>query len=107
MKWRGKHLKKVGRFFPSSKLCSSCGYKNDKLTLKQRKWTCPSCGTVLFRDANSAKNLGVEGRKLLRKDGVQIIKPITITSTVGTTGIHAFGENVRPASTTSRAVSMN
>lgn len=107
MKWKGKHLKLVGQFFPSSKLCSACGYKNDDLTLEEREWTCPSCGIVLIRDENSSKNLGVEGRRLLREDGVQITKNITIRSTGGTPGIHAFGENVRPASNNKRAISMN
>jgi len=107
MEWKGKHLKLVGRFFPSSKLCSACGYKNDDLKLEEREWTCPSCGTVLIRDENASKNLDVEGKRLLQQDGVHIIKTITITSTGGIPGIHAFGENVRPASTTAQAVSMN
>jgi putative transposase len=45
------------RWFPSSKLCSSCSRKNDALTLDQRTWTCASCGTSLDRDLNAARNL--------------------------------------------------
>lgn len=45
------------RWFPSSKLCSNCGIKNETLTASHRLWTCPSCGTVHDRDINAAQNL--------------------------------------------------
>ena len=48
---------KSGRFYPSSKTCNICGYVNHNLTLKDRKWTCPSCGSEIIRDANAGKNL--------------------------------------------------
>ncbi|MBD3228332.1 MAG: transposase, partial [Candidatus Lokiarchaeota archaeon] len=38
-----KHLILVDRYFPSSKLCSCCGYKNIGLELNDREWTCPKC----------------------------------------------------------------
>ena len=41
-----KTVVKVGRYYPSSKTCSVCGWKNDALTLAQRSWTCPQCGTI-------------------------------------------------------------
>ncbi|MHA1684149.1 MAG: zinc ribbon domain-containing protein, partial [Promethearchaeota archaeon] len=44
MNRRGKHLMKVDRFYPSSKLCSNCDYKHDELQLSDREWTCPECG---------------------------------------------------------------
>jgi len=55
-KWYGKKLVIADRFFPSSKRCSSCGLKNQDLTLKDRSWTC-SCGAVHDRDLNAALNL--------------------------------------------------
>jgi putative transposase len=43
--------------FPSSKLCSACGRKNEELELSQREWTCKVCGTSHDRDINAAINL--------------------------------------------------
>ena len=48
---------KSNRFYPSSKTCNHCGYVNQNLTLKDRKWTCPECGTEIIRDQNAAQNL--------------------------------------------------
>jgi putative transposase len=45
------------RWFASSKLCSSCGTKNDSLALAERTWTCASCGASHDRDVNAARNL--------------------------------------------------
>ena len=65
LNWRGKKLIKVDRYFPSSKLCSECGYKNANLTLNDRHWTCPICGKIHDRDINAAINIKKEGLKLL------------------------------------------
>lgn len=48
---------KADRYFPSSKLCSNCGWKFENLTLDVRKWTCPKCGKTHIRDHNAAINL--------------------------------------------------
>ena len=48
---------KADRFFPSSKLCHCCGYKKEDLTLLDRSWICPKCGTNHNRDHNAAINL--------------------------------------------------
>jgi putative transposase len=45
------------RYFPSSKLCSVCGQKNEKLQLSDREWACSFCGTVHDRDVNASINL--------------------------------------------------
>lgn len=55
--WYGKNILKIGRFEPSSKTCSYCGYINKELTLKDREWTCSSCETLLGRDVNAAINI--------------------------------------------------
>ena len=55
--WYGKNILRIGRFAPSSKTCSCCGNINKELTLKDRKWTCKTCSTVLDRDVNAACNI--------------------------------------------------
>jgi putative transposase len=56
-KMKGGHVIVADRFYPSSKTCSCCGYKNDELTMSIREWTCPNCGTNHDRDINAAINL--------------------------------------------------
>ena len=63
--WYERDLIEIDRFFPSSKLCSVCGNKNTELTLKDREWNCPECGTVHDRDINAAVNILNEGKRLL------------------------------------------
>ena len=53
----GIELRLAPRFYPSSKLCSNCGYKNVALKLKDRSWECPGCHIVHDRDENAAINL--------------------------------------------------
>ena len=56
-RWLGKTVLKIDRFYPSSKTCGCCGFKNDGLTLSDRTWTCPQCGTFHDRDLNAASNI--------------------------------------------------
>lgn len=53
----GIELRLASRFYPSSKLCSNCGYKNVYLKLKDRRWICPKCKVVHDRDVNASINL--------------------------------------------------
>ena len=53
----GKTIIKIGRFEPSSKICSVCGYYNGNLDLKNRVWKCPVCNTEHDRDVNAAVNI--------------------------------------------------
>jgi len=89
----GKYLVKVDRFFPSSQLCSACGYQHHELTLDQREWTCPACSTHHDRDVNASQNLRKEGLRILSGKGITLIR-----ATVGTTGSHASGDRVNPPS---------
>lgn len=54
--WYGKNLIKIGRFEPSSKMCT-CGYVNKELKLSQREWICPNCGQRNDRDLLAAINI--------------------------------------------------
>ena len=63
-KFRGKKIQEIGTFFPSSKLCSGCGFKNKYLKLSDRNWVCENCGAELDRDVNAAKNIKKEGKRL-------------------------------------------
>ena len=59
---------KSDRFYPSSKTCNHCGYINQNLTLKDRKWICPNCGSEIIRDANAGKNLRDNAINLLTEE---------------------------------------
>ena len=78
----GGMLVEVDRFFPSTKVCNHCKFKNDSLALSDRQWTCPECGTHHDRDENASKNI--------REEGIRILS----TNTVGHTEFQACGEDV-------------
>jgi putative transposase len=77
--WRGGQVALVGRWYPSSKLCSYCGYRLEALGLDVRHWTCPDCGASHDRDVNAATNL----------------RNVAVSSTVSACG----GEGAGPART--------
>lgn len=54
----------IGRFYPSSKTCSKCGYIHKDLKLQDRQWQCPNCGSYHDRDLNAALNILYEGRRI-------------------------------------------
>lgn len=60
-KWTGKNYIKIDRYAPSSKMCGHCGHIYKGLTLKEREWTCPVCGTHHNRDLNAANNIKAIG----------------------------------------------
>lgn len=72
-------LMKADKWFASSKTCNECGSKNEFLKLSDREWVCPSCGCLIDRDLNAARNL---------RD-----RFITKYNTAGTAEINACGDN--------------
>ena len=68
--WYGKTFIQVNRYYPSTKTCNTCGYKNKNITLKTRQWTCPICKTKHHRDINAAKNIlneSIKQNNLIKK----------------------------------------
>ena len=66
--WYDRTLVKVPSNYPSSQLCSICGYQNkDVKNLKIRKWICPKCNTKHDRDINASKNILSKGIEILTK----------------------------------------
>ncbi|MFI8091630.1 RNA-guided endonuclease InsQ/TnpB family protein [Streptomyces sp. NPDC086080] len=55
-RWYGREVIAIDRWFPSSRLCSTCGTLQDRMPLNVRTWTC-DCGTTHDRDVNAAKNI--------------------------------------------------
>jgi len=101
--WNGGRLVVAWRWYPSSKTCSACGVVKTKLTLTERIYTCASCGLVLDRDLNAARNLAalvaagvssagsgpVVGRGAIRETrpgGQEAGKRLPGTATAGKTG---------------------
>ncbi len=76
--WVGAVIVQIGRFEPSSQLCSTdrCGYQNKGLKLAQREWLCPNCRTLHDRDVNAAKNIEKIGR------GSPELKPVEKSANV-------------------------
>ena len=60
--WHGKQVTTIGRFFPSTKMCSQCGKIHD-MKLSDR-WLSCECGNEMDRDENAAKNILAEGNRL-------------------------------------------
>ena len=66
--WNGKVIIDVPKYFPSSKQCCRCHYLKRDLSLNEREWVCPHCGTEHERDINAAINILAAGaRQLLKK----------------------------------------
>jgi putative transposase len=63
--WYGRTFVRVGRWFPSTKRCSACGFVREELPLSARRSTCPECGVEHDRDVNAAINIRQEGLRIL------------------------------------------
>jgi len=59
----GRTFARIGRFEPTSQMCSACGVKDGPKPLSVREWACAACGTIHDRDVNAAKNILALGRR--------------------------------------------
>ncbi|MDP9845786.1 RNA-guided endonuclease InsQ/TnpB family protein [Streptosporangium lutulentum] len=86
----GRTFAKIGRWFPSSRLCSACGIIAASMPLQVREWTC-SCGAIHDRDVNAAINIKTEGARIVAAGR----KPAAGTRREAET-LNACGDRVRP-----------
>ena len=63
--WYEKRVSKISRWYPSSQICSDCGFNTGKKSLSVREWTCTNCGSHHDRDINASINILNEGLRLL------------------------------------------
>ncbi|MBJ6636982.1 transposase [Streptomyces sp. DHE7-1] len=68
----GRTLVKIGRFEPTSQVCSRCGVKDGPKPLHVRVWTCRACGAVLDRDINAAVNVAKAAGLAVTACGAQV-----------------------------------
>ena len=76
-----KILIKADKWFASSQICHVCGYQNKSLTLHDREWICPNCGSHLLRDENAAINLKQYGINILNNSRQELSgEPLEMSS---------------------------
>jgi transposase len=87
-KLHGRDFHRIGRWEPTSQVCSACGVKDGPKPLNVRAWTCGQCGAVHDRDVNAAKNILALGRrKRLNARGGQVRPPLAVAQ-AGEAGSH-------------------
>ncbi len=67
----GRTFAKVDRAFPSSQVCSVCGFRDGPKPLHVREWTCGVCGTVHARDHHAARNVLFDARRFVAAGGAE------------------------------------
>ena len=92
--WRGREIRQVDKWYPSSQLCSVCGWQNKELTLDDREWTCWNCWTNHDRDENAATNIHNEGINSSWNRGLAVcldIRPVKDGLLIGTEAPPSLG----------------
>ena len=78
--WYGVTVVAVGRFAPTSKRCYGCGCLNGALTLSDRVWSCPTCGVLLDRDVNAARNIKMMGLQSIMSPREPRVGPVELSA---------------------------
>jgi putative transposase len=86
--FEGKVYLEIGRFFPSSHLCSNTLLPLEKMDLSVRSFVCPHCQERHDRDINAAINIRNEGLRILVSQGLAHL--------ASGSGASALGGTVRP-----------
>ena len=84
----GRTFTRIGRFEPTSQVCSACGVKDGPKPLSVRTWTCAACGTVHDRDVNAARNVLALGRRESLNARGGGVRPGETPAAAGETGSH-------------------
>jgi putative transposase len=82
----GREFRRIGRFEPTSQLCSTCGVKDGPKPLSIREWTCKECGTVHDRDVNAARNIAALGRRDAQNACGGQVRPVATLAQAGEAG---------------------
>ncbi|WP_437056781.1 RNA-guided endonuclease InsQ/TnpB family protein [Streptomyces sp. enrichment culture] len=83
----GRTFVKIGRFEPTSQVCSACGVQDGPKPLHVRVWTCGACGTVLDRDINAAVNVAKAAGLAVTACGARV-RPGLVSAPRSETGTH-------------------
>ncbi|WP_406298456.1 transposase [Embleya sp. NBC_00888] len=83
----GRTFTRIGRFEPTSQVCSRCGMKDGPKPLDVRTWTCSACGAVLDRDINAAVNIAKAAGLAVSACGAQV-RPGAIPAPRSEAGTH-------------------
>ncbi len=87
----GRSFHRIGRFEPTSQVCSACGVKDDPKPLHVRIWACGACGAVLDRDINAAVNVAKAAGLAVTARGAQV-RPVPVPAQRVEAGTHRDGQ---------------
>ncbi|WP_435179260.1 RNA-guided endonuclease InsQ/TnpB family protein, partial [Actinacidiphila sp. bgisy145] len=88
----GRSFLRIGRFEPTSQVCSQCGVKDGPKPLHIRVWECGACGAVLDRDINAAVNVAKAAGLAVSACGAQV-RPVRVPAQRGEAGTHRDGQS--------------
>ena len=84
----GREFHRIGRFEPTSQVCSVCGVKDGPKPLHVRAWQCPACRTWLDRDINAAVNVAKAAGLAVTACGAQVRPGPRVPAQRGEAGTH-------------------